>query len=144
VPPYHADMDEAVDAFLEVKWASFEADVPKAYREPDRVVTAVPRPGDDTVGLVKDYCRYVHETYGRFPLHIDPMYQRLTVQAQHADPDFYERYYPPGALTEQHHEHFARWHPDLADARGRPSLRGGGPRRPRRSRGRGRRGPGAA
>jgi hypothetical protein len=120
VPPYYADMDEAVDAFLAVKWASFGDDVPKPYLEPDRVVSAVPRPHEDTVGLVKDYCRYVHETYGRFPLHIDPMYQRLTVQAQHADPDFYARYYPPGALTEQHLEHFARWHPGLADDGGRP------------------------
>jgi hypothetical protein len=126
VPPYYADMDEAVDAFMAVKWASFEDDVPKPYREPDRVVSAIPRPHDDTVELVKDYCRYVFETYGRFPLYIDPMYQRLTVQAQHVDPDFYARYYPPGALTDQHHEHFARWHPDLADDRGRPPRRAGG------------------
>jgi len=122
-PPYHADMSEAVEAFMAVKWASFEEDVPKPYLEPDRIAAAVPRPHEDTVELVKAYCRYVHETYGRFPLHLDPMYQRLTVQAQHADPDFYARYYPPGALTEQHLSHFERWHPDEADAQGRPPLR---------------------
>lgn len=144
VPPYHADMDEAVDAFLEVKWASVRG------RRAEGLSRA--RPGRHG----RPAARRRHRRAGEgllplrprdlrgFPLRIDPMYQRLTVQAQHADPDFYERYYPPGALTEQHHEHFARWHPDLADARGRPSLRGGGPRRPRRSRGRGRRGPDAA
>ena len=52
---------------------------------------------------MKDYCQYVHDTYGRFPAYLDPMYQRLTCQAQHVDTDFYARYYPPGAVTEQHH-----------------------------------------
>ena len=51
------------------------------------------------------------------------MYQRLTCQAQHVDPDFYARYYPPGAVTEQHHAHFERWHPELAGDDGRPPLR---------------------
>ncbi len=122
-PPYHATMGDAVDAFMQVKWAAFEQDVPKPYLEPDAVVSAVPRPHPDTVELVKAYCEYVHGTYGRFPLGIDPMYQRLTVQAQHADPDFYARFYPPGALTGQHLDHFARWHPDEAGPGGSPPRR---------------------
>ena len=123
-PPYHPDMHAAVDHFMQVKWAAFEDDVPKPYLEPDKVVGAVPRPHEDTVELVKAYCQYAYDTYGRFPVHIDPMYQRLTVQSQHADPDFYARHYPPGALTEQHLEHFARWHPDIAGPDGRPPRRG--------------------
>jgi hypothetical protein len=122
-PPYYADMHEAVDAFMAVKWASFDEDVPKPYKEPDRVVGAVPRPHEDTVELVKRYCQYCIDTYGRFPVYIDPMYQRLTCQAQHVDPDFYAEYYPPGALTRQHHEHFNRWHPELAGPDGSPPLR---------------------
>jgi hypothetical protein len=125
VPPYHADMHAAVDAFMEVKWAAFEDDVPKPYREPDRVVGAVPRPREDTVDLVKRYCQYAYDTYGRFPVYLDPMYQRLTVQAQHADPDFYAENYPPGALTDQHLRHFERWHPDLAGPDGGPPPRRG-------------------
>ena len=123
IPPYYADMHEAVDAFMAIKWAAFDDEVPKPYKEPDRVVDAVPRPHADTVELVKDYCQYAFETYGRFPVYLDPMYQRLTVQAQHVDPDFYERYYRPGALTGQHLGHFERWHPDLADGLGRPPRR---------------------
>jgi hypothetical protein len=119
-PPYYTDMYEAVDAFMAVKWAAFDDTVPKPYKEPDRVVNAVPRPHADTVELVKAYCQYCIDTYGRFPVYIDPMYQRLTCQAQHVDPDFYEEHYPPGALTHQHHEHFHRWHPRLADADGSP------------------------
>ena len=124
-PPYHADMGEAVDAFLEAKWSQYEADKPKSYKEPERVVAQIARPDEDTVRIVKDYCQYVHDTYGRFPAYLDPMYQRLTCQAQHVDTDFYAQYYPPGAVTEQHLAHFERWHPELAGDDGRPPLREG-------------------
>jgi hypothetical protein len=124
-PPYHADMGAAVDAFLEAKWSQYAADKPKSYKEPDRVVSQIVRPDDDTVQIVKDYCQYVHDTYGRFPAYLDPMYQRLTCQAQHVDTDFYAQYYPPGAVTEQHLAHFERWHPERAGDDGRPPLRKG-------------------
>ena len=123
-PPYYTDMREAVDAFLEVKWSQYDADKPKAYTAPDQIIPHIHRPDAATIDRVKDYCQYVHEVYGRFPAFIDPMYQRLTCQAQHVDPDFYEEHYPPGALTHQHHEHFRRWHPELADADGLPPRRG--------------------
>jgi hypothetical protein len=121
--PYHADMHAAVDAFLETKWSQYEPDKPKAYKEPDRVISQIQRPDAETISLVKDYCQYVHDTYGRFPAYIDPMYQRLTCQAQHVDPDFYAEFYPPGALTPQHHQHFHRWHPELAGEDGLPPRR---------------------
>ena len=54
------------------------------------------------------------------------MYQRLTVQAQHVDPDFYDLYYPPGALTAQHLQHFERWHPEQAGPDGSPPHRENG------------------
>ncbi len=122
-PPYYADMHEAVDAFMAMKWAALDDDVPKPYLEPDKVVQAIPRPHEDTVELVKKYCQYCIDTYGRFPVYVDPMYQRLTCQAQHVDPDFYAEYYPPGSLTPQHLNHFRRWHPELADADGKPPRR---------------------
>jgi len=124
-PPYYTDMREAVDGFMAVKWAAFEDSVPKPYLEPDKIAASVPRPHEDTVELVKDYCQYVHDTYGRFPVYLEPMYQRLTCQAQHADPDFYAEYYPPGALTAQHLNHMERWHPDLAGPEGAPPPRSG-------------------
>ena len=119
-PPYYKDMGEAVDAFMELKWSAFDEGVSKPYKNPEGVVDAVPRPHEDTVELVKQYCQYCYDTYGRFPVYIDPMYQRLTVQSQHLDPDFYDEYYPPGAITGQHRNHFHRWHPEMADADGKP------------------------
>jgi hypothetical protein len=124
-PPYYADMREAVDAFMETKWSQYAPEMPKAYKEPDRVVSQIRRPDAETVALVKDYCQYVHDTYGRFPAYVDPMYQRLTCQAQHVDPDFYAEHYPPGALTPQHAEHFRRWHPEQAGPDGGPPRREG-------------------
>ena len=123
IPPYYANMHEAVDAFLEVKWSQYDLDKPKAYTAPDQILQHIQRPDDATIQRVKDYCQYVYDTYGRFPAYIDPMYQRLTCQAQHVDPDFYDEHYPPGALTVQHHEHFRRWHPELADEQGLPPRR---------------------
>lgn len=126
-PPYYTDMHEAVDAFMAMKWAAMEPEVPKPYKEPDRVVNAVPRPHPETVELVKAYCQYCIDTYGRFPVYVDPMYQRLTCQAQHVDPDFYAEYYPPGSLTRQHIDHFRRWHPDIAGPDGLPPRRADAP-----------------
>ena len=54
------------------------------------------------------------------------MYQRLTARPSTFDTDFYARYYPPGAVTDQHHAHFERWHPELAGDDGRPPLRTSG------------------
>jgi len=118
--PYYKDMHEAVDAFMAMKWSALDDDVPKPYLEPDKVVNNIPRPHEDTVELVKQYCQYCIDTYGRFPVYVDPMYQRLTCQAQHIDLDFYAKYYPPGSVTPQHTEHFRRWHPDLCDHDGNP------------------------
>ena len=97
VPPYHDDMGAAVNAFLERKWSQYEPDKPKAYLEPDKVTSQIERPDGETIQIVKDYCTYVHDTYGRFPAYLDPMYQRLDCPGPARDPDFYARYYPGGA-----------------------------------------------
>ncbi|MBJ7366815.1 MAG: hypothetical protein JHC53_09510, partial [Thermoleophilia bacterium] len=123
IPPYHADMHAAVDAFMEMKWGAMDEGVPKPYKtaqQNESFVNAIPRPHDETVEIVKDYCQYVWDTYGRFPAYIDPMFQRLTTQAQHVDVDFYEQHYPDGSLSGQHENHFRRWHPEMCDHEGRP------------------------
>lgn len=120
VPPYHADMRAAVDAFQADKWAAFDDDVSKPLKDNAPYVNAVPRPHPETVDMVKDYCQYVWDTYGRFPAYIDPMYQRLTVQTQHVDCDYYDHYLPDGAVSQQHRDHFRKWHPEMCDAEGNP------------------------
>jgi hypothetical protein len=63
-PPYYADMREAVDAFLEVKWSQYDSDKPKAYTAPDQIIQHIQRPAEETIERVKDYCQYVHDAMG--------------------------------------------------------------------------------
>ena len=58
---------------------------------------------------------YVYDTYGRFPAFSDPMFLQFMIQAHHLDLDFYDKFYPPGAYTELHREHFKLWHPEIED-----------------------------
>ena len=122
-PPYYRDMHEAVDAFMALKWSAMDDDVAKPYKRSEEFVRAIPRPHPETVEMVKAFAQYCWDTYGRFPVYIDPMYQRLTCQAQHLDPDFYEQYYAGGTLSPQHLNHFSRWHPEVCDAHGKPPRR---------------------
>jgi hypothetical protein len=116
-------MSDAVDAFLEQKWGQYENNIPKAINGSDAIVASIPRPTTETIEIVKDFCEYVYEAYGRFPANLDPMYQRLACQVQHIDTDFYDEHYPPGAYTDQHTEHFRRWHPEQCDEHGKPPRR---------------------
>jgi hypothetical protein len=123
VPPYYKDMGEAVDAFMAMKWGAMDADVSKPYKTEsmnEAFTGAIPRPHEETVEMVKAYCQYAYDTYGRFPVAMDPMYQRLTTQVQHIDTDFYDKYYPEGAYSGQHANHFHRWHPEMCDHDGKP------------------------
>ena len=126
VPPYHDDMGAAVNAFLETKWSQYEPDKPKAYLEPDRVRLPDRAP------------RRRHDPDRQGLLHLRPRHLRALprlpgsdVPAPHgpgparSTPTSTRGTTPPGALTEQHHAHFERWHPEMADDDGRPPRRAG-------------------
>lgn len=113
-PPYYEDMGEAVEAFNDMKWTNWESHK-LPYKDPTGVLGEIERPGRDEIQVVKDICNYVYDTYGRFPAFSDPMFLRFMVQAHHLDLDFYDRYYPPGAYTEAHRNHFRNWHPEIPD-----------------------------
>jgi hypothetical protein len=114
-PPYYKDMSEAVDAFLEHKESAWKPDKSFPYNEPDKHLMRAPRPTKTTIQIVKDVANYTHDTYGRFPAFIDPMFMRLVFQAQHIDLDFYDKYYPPGSYTDMHLNHFRLFHPEIED-----------------------------
>ena len=108
-PPYVADMGEAVDRYLE-NWSAASGKA-SAFQHAEEVMRARPVPTDETVEIVKAFCTYVHDTYGRFPAFIDPMFVRLVFQAHHLDVDFYDRFYRGSPLSDRHRDHLARWHP---------------------------------
>src|SRR5947209_18103800 len=75
-PPFHADMDAAVDFVLDLRWGengifSAPENRPIPYRSVE-VPRAVARPSEEAVEATKTLCRYVWSTYGRFPATIDP------------------------------------------------------------------------
>jgi hypothetical protein len=113
-PPYYKDMGEAVEAFNDAKWSNWESHT-MPYLNPEGVLGEVERPNKDEIQVVKDICNYIYDTYGRFPAFSDPMFLRFMVQAHHSDLDFYDEYYPPGAYTENHKNHFKLWHPEIPD-----------------------------
>ena len=55
-------------------------------------------------------CRYIWDTYGRFPATIDPFLMTVWYQAAHLDVDFYDRHYPPEALPPHVRSHMHDWH----------------------------------
>ena len=72
---------------------------------------AIPRaPSDAGLACTKAVCRYIHETYGRFPASVDTMHLMWFMQAHHLDPDYYRSFFHSGALGPTHVAHMAAWH----------------------------------
>ncbi len=119
-PPYVKDMSEAVDRFLAMRGRFWAEDNPYPYADPARVLEDEYHPSEERIEIVKGFCTYVYETYGRFPAFIDPMFARLAFQAHHLDTEFYDRHYVEGAYGPTHRDHFKLWHPECE---GGPPLR---------------------
>ena len=117
-PPYFKDMGEAVEALNDLKWSNWESHK-MPYKNPEGVIQEIERPTKAEIQIVKDICSYVYDTYGRFPAFSDPMFLRFMVQAHHLDLDFYDQFYPEGAYTSNHSNHFRLWHPDMPDPFGK-------------------------
>jgi hypothetical protein len=104
-PPYVDDMDAAVDQVLEAKLGSGGAYADpevfgQAYRDRASAETylrlAQPHP-PEAVKYTKEICRYLVETYGRFPAHTDAFYlPGIWVQFSHLEIEYYERFASPG------------------------------------------------
>jgi hypothetical protein len=109
-PPYVADMEEAVDRYLaqEAEAAGREG----AHGNPSEVAAGRARPSEETVAIVKAFCRDVQERHGRFPAFLDPAFARLVVQAHHLDLEFYDEHFHAGAYTDRHRDHMRLWHGD--------------------------------
>jgi len=114
IPPYVANMDEAVERVLEYKFGKgglFSADYPrdKAFKDPS-IATKVSEYNKEGVECVKAFCRYVIETYGRFPAFVDPVNLPAAVTIHHLDLDFYDKYYKPEVITGEQKNHMKAWH----------------------------------
>jgi hypothetical protein len=68
---------------------------------------AAPRghPGNFTVEA-----SYIYDTFGKLPGTVPTVHVLMYLQAQHLDPDLYDKFFRPDAYLDTHAEHQARWH----------------------------------
>src|SRR5204862_2904501 len=101
-PPYYRNMEEAVLAFVDYKYAAGkgtfrDGGAATGWRDGAAVQAGIPRYSDQTVAATIRYCEYVYRRYGRFPASSGPFRTILAHQAHHLEPDFYEKFYAPQA-----------------------------------------------
>jgi hypothetical protein len=114
-PPYYRDMEEAVRAFIEYKYAQGtgtlrDGGAATAWTDGRAVQSGIPAYSERAVAATIAYCRYIHERYGRFPAASGPFTHLVAFQAHHLDPEFYARHYRAGVLTDAHRAHEEAWH----------------------------------
>jgi hypothetical protein len=102
-PPYYRNMEEAVLAFVDYKYASGsgtfrDGGQATAWRDGAAIQAAIPAYSDRTIAATIAYCEYIYKRYGRFPANSGPFRTILAYQAHHLDPQFYEKFYRPEAL----------------------------------------------
>ena len=111
-------MDEAVDAVVarmmrEGATASPPPNRPAAHMMADAEFRdGMCEVSDEGISCAKAVCKYIYETYGRFPASVDTMHLMWFMQAHHLDLDYYAKYFRPGACSESHLTHMATWHPE--------------------------------
>jgi hypothetical protein len=114
-PPYYK-MEEAVESIIDDKFGPQgfynPRRRPSAYQDPEMVVSKVNRLPEEVVACVKDWCSYLYQNYGRFPVTVDPMVPYLSVGVTHLDLDFYNQYYARELISPNIREHMKVWHAD--------------------------------
>ncbi len=109
-PPYYRNMEEAVLAFVNFKYAEGtgtlrDGGAASGWRDGSTVQRGIPKYSDRNIAAVIAYCDYVYGRYGRFPTGSGPFRTILAYQAHNLDVTFYERFYKPEALTETQRDH---------------------------------------
>jgi hypothetical protein len=122
-PPYQKDMSAAVDAVVAEKRRLYDdrAFFRSVFRRGgDAFVDEVPFYRPEVIECAKDICKYILDTHGRFPAHVDAMYvPGVWLQAHHLDLAYYDEVYGRG-YTDTQARHQELWHkpPDS----GRPAA----------------------
>jgi len=114
-PPYYRNMEEAVLAFIEHKYAQNsgtfrDGGQATAWKDGAAVQSGIPPYSDEAVAATIAYCEYLYNRYCRLPSMCGPFRTVLAYQAHHLDTDFYQRFYKPEALTRDHLDHFDLFH----------------------------------
>jgi hypothetical protein len=109
-PPYVTDMDAAVDQVLEEKFGEggtyadpeVFGQVYKDRATAETYMKNAGHPPAEAVQYTKEICRYLVETYGRFPAHTDAFHlPGVWVQFAHLELEYYERFGNPAHTRRQ-------------------------------------------
>jgi hypothetical protein len=109
-PPYVGSMDEAVDAVLEEKYGNGGA-----YADAEVFATRYRNRADaeaylrgqqphppEAIAYTKEICKYIVDTYGRFPAHTDAWnLPGIWAQFSHVELSYYERFATPDHFRRQ-------------------------------------------
>ncbi len=113
-PPYHADMQSAVEAFVKRKFGpggAYDPDTPGAWKHSAGVKKSVSPYSEEFIDCLTTVAQYVLDSYGRFPNTFTTIVLPGFVQAVHLDTEFYDTHYASGAYLKTHASHMRRWHP---------------------------------
>ena len=114
-PPFVADMDEAVEIFVERKFGeegAYAIDDQGPWRRGRQIKESVTVASEEFVDCLKAVARYVHGKYGVFPGTRTTMVLPGFVQTVHLDCEYYDEHYEPGAYLPTHAHHDELWHGD--------------------------------
>ncbi|MGH9222959.1 MAG: hypothetical protein ACRD2W_04075 [Acidimicrobiales bacterium] len=109
-PPYVIDMDAAVDQLLEDKYGpngtygdkEVFATAYKDQASADAYLRSQAPHPKESVEYTKEICRYLYETYGRFPAHTDAFnLPGLWVQVSNLELEYYDKYAKPSHFHRQ-------------------------------------------
>ncbi len=103
-PPFYKTMKEAVYAFVEYKFGQNgvwrEQAMKSDWKDSKTAVSQIKPPSQKAIDATIAYCEYVHKRYGRFPAYPAPLRTIIGYQATQVDPQFYDKFFKPEALTQ--------------------------------------------
>ena len=109
-PPYVNSMDDVVDQVLDEKYGDQgtygdRETFARAYRNQEFAEEflreAEPYP-EQSIEYVRTVCKYIFDTYGRYPTHVDAFYlPGVWLQFSHLETEYYEKFYNPDLFKRQ-------------------------------------------
>ncbi len=104
-PPYYRNMEEAVLAFVDYKYAQGQGTLRDGgaasnWQDGAAVQAGIPRYSDQAIAATIACCEYLYSRYGRIPATNGPFRTLMAYQAHHLDADFYRKFYRPEVAGE--------------------------------------------
>lgn len=117
-PPYVSSMDEAIDRLLDAKYGLTGTygdlsvfSLPYVDRQNGKQYACeAARYSERAIFYAREICNYIHDTYGRFPAHVDAFYTPgVWVQFSHLEMEYYQKFFDP-RLYRRQAAHDELWH----------------------------------